>query len=544
MEFTLEDLLPSDQQIRSVRLHEPADVAIGLMYQHRFGQLPVLAENGEFLNKVVTFESVLQAVQSFRTLTENLQVRDVARSVRSYPADADLLATLEDIHRDDFALIANDSKLLGIVTTADLALFFREYAQDLMEIEGIESRIKDAILTLYIDDGDGLTCAIAKASDRRAQLRRKVPAAIGVYLERMGIQRPEREREADALSDAERVLGLAESNKKFEDLTFDELTSVLLLHPNAPKLSQAKDGSELRGLLERVRDVRNTLAHFRRELSPEERRIVQFAAKWLESNLPIPAIPAPLSSAVLGTVAPLQAGEADSQPEGSYALLASYLQSQLGASSTTLTFAQIEGILGKKLPRSASEYRAWWSNDPSKPQSAAWLEEGWRTTSVNMSDRRLTFVRTDDRENAYISFFANLNSHLAADPTFTWKNASPHGQSWHELASLDQLRPELAKLFAAFTRRKQLRIEVYLDSGDRDSTKAVFDGLFARKDRLEEVFGEPLQWERLDLKRACRIAVYNRAQVLTDFANLGLLEWSVRKAIRLRQVFGPEFAQR
>src|SRR5579863_8250790 len=238
MEFTLEDLLPSDQQIRSVRLHEPADVAIGLMYQHRFGQLPVVAENGEFLNKVVTFESVLQAVQSFRTLTENLQVRDVARSVRSYPADADLLATLEDIHRDDFALIANDSKLLGIVTPADLALFFRENAKDLMELEGIESRIKDAILTLYIDDGDGLTCAIAKASDRGGQLRRKVPAAIGVYLERMGIQRPGREREADALSDAERVLGLTESNKKFEDLTFDELTSVLLLHPNAPKLSQ------------------------------------------------------------------------------------------------------------------------------------------------------------------------------------------------------------------------------------------------------------------------------------------------------------------
>src|SRR5208282_279609 len=143
MNITLEDLLPTDQQIRSIRLYESAASALNIMHQHGYGQLPIIGENEEFLDKVLTFESVLQAIQS-------LQVRDVAKTVRSYRPDADLLTTLEDIHRDDFALIADDS-ILGIVTTADLALFFRGYAQDLMEIEGIESQLKGAIRALYVD---------------------------------------------------------------------------------------------------------------------------------------------------------------------------------------------------------------------------------------------------------------------------------------------------------------------------------------------------------------------------------------------------------
>jgi len=32
----------------------------------------------------------------------------------------DLLATLDDIHRDNFALIVDGPKLIGIVTTADV----------------------------------------------------------------------------------------------------------------------------------------------------------------------------------------------------------------------------------------------------------------------------------------------------------------------------------------------------------------------------------------------------------------------------------------
>lgn len=381
MVFTLEDLLPADQQLRTVQPHEPVGRAINTMYEHGYGQLPVTGPNREFQGQVITFESVLRAIQCFRTNVETLLVRDAAQRVRSYPADADLLATLDDIHRDNFALIVDESKLIGIVTTADVAIFFREYAEDLMQIEGIESRVKDAIRALYAGDDGGLDSAIATVTDRAAEIRKRFPGAIQAYLARVGVTAPPLGSDRDARVEAEKKLGLPEAAKKFEDLTFDELINVLLRNACAPRLSQSEDVSELRGLLQQVRNARNKLAHFRGELTSEERRAIQFAAEWLENNLPAPLPEEPLlQPATTGTQVAARQEEGEG-PHGSYAPLAAHLEAlPADTASLSLTFQQIEAILKKELPRSASEYRAWWSNDPMKPQSAAWLDEGWRTT--------------------------------------------------------------------------------------------------------------------------------------------------------------------
>jgi CBS domain-containing protein len=545
MNITLEDLLPMDQQIRTIRLYESAASALNIMHQHRYGQVPAVGEDEQFLDKVVTFESVLQAIQSFHAFPETLQVRDVAKTIRSYRPDADLLTTLEDIHRDDFALIADDSKLVGIITTADLALFFREYAQDLMEIEGIESQLKGAIRALYVDAASDLSSAIAKASDRSAQIRKKIPSAIGAYLKKIGVAHEDQNQEEEALRDVEKVLGLQASPKTFDELTFDELITVLFSHPKSPRLSQSKDVSEVRRLLERVRNVRNTLAHFRRELSPEERRTIQFAAGWLENNLPAEPAEAATVTPITQVETHFQPEEPDLRPQGSYANLATFLQIQSeSTNSRTLTFSQIEDILGKELPRSASEYRAWWANDPTKPQSAAWLDEGWRTSAISMSDRRLTFSRTNDRENAYISFFAKVNSRLARGSGMQWKIPSSQGQNWHVLASLDKSRPDAATIVASFARKRRFRIELYIDYGDKDVNKRLFDSLFFQRHQIEGRLGEPLEWERLDQKRASRIAIYTKAQVLVDVDNLSLIDWAVRRAEQFRSIFENFFPSR
>jgi hypothetical protein len=59
--------------------------------------------------------------------------------------------------------------------------------------------------------------------------------------------------------------------------------------------------------------------------------------------------------------------------------------------------------------------------------------------------------------------------------------------------------------FNYYVRLHDAQVELYIDQGEREANKHVFDQLFASKEQVEEVFGEPLDWQRLDERRACRI---------------------------------------
>jgi hypothetical protein len=52
----------------------------------------------------------------------------------------------------------------------------------------------------------------------------------------------------------------------------------------------------------------------------------------------------------------------------------------------TLSFAEIERILGAPLPASAKSHRAWWGNQKeskTRPQAHAWLSAGFQVDAVN-----------------------------------------------------------------------------------------------------------------------------------------------------------------
>lgn len=79
-------------------------------------------------------------------------------------------------------------------------------------------------------------------------------------------------------------------------------------------------------------------------------------------------------------------------PEGPsrYDPLTRYLKG-LDASSVTLTFDQLQDILGFKLPAAAANHAQWWQASGTQPQARGWRDAGWSFVRADRRDQSVTF---------------------------------------------------------------------------------------------------------------------------------------------------------
>lgn len=64
------------------------------------------------------------------------------------------------------------------------------------------------------------------------------------------------------------------------------------------------------------------------------------------------------------------------------------------ADKITLTFDEIENVLGFSLPASARTHQAWWANQ-SRAQSWAWEGALYKTKDLDLKNQVVTFVRAE-----------------------------------------------------------------------------------------------------------------------------------------------------
>jgi hypothetical protein len=84
------------------------------------------------------------------------------------------------------------------------------------------------------------------------------------------------------------------------------------------------------------------------------------------------------------------------------------------------------------------------------------------------------------------------------------------------------------------------RVELYIDKGDKEANKKVFDELFAQKQAIEDSYGEPFVWQRLDTKRGCRIYAEVDAGLLEDENEWpGIQTAMIDTMIRFEKVLRP-----
>jgi hypothetical protein len=78
---------------------------------------------------------------------------------------------------------------------------------------------------------------------------------------------------------------------------------------------------------------------------------------------------------------------------GKYTPLGRYLRSQYSA-EVPMSFADIERIIGAKLPPKAQRQRAWWSNNAANNvMTREWLDAGFQTERVDVDHGTLVFRR-------------------------------------------------------------------------------------------------------------------------------------------------------
>lgn len=140
------------------------------------------------------------------------------------------------------------------------------------------------------------------------------------------------------------------------------------------------------------------------------------------------------------------------------------------------------------------------------------------------------------REEAYRAYFQGLLDELREKHHFTNAKAG-QPQSWYLFRS----GVPGVDYGTSFAQGSRVRAELYIDFEDSETNKAYFDRLYADRKDFEGAFGEALSWERLDARRASRVAVYCVGSIDSTPDDLNRIRaWAIERLLKFRSVFGPK----
>lgn len=148
-------------------------------------------------------------------------------------------------------------------------------------------------------------------------------------------------------------------------------------------------------------------------------------------------------------------------------------------------------------------------------------------------------VGVSETREKYRAYYQALLDELRNTHKFTnAKAAQP--QNWYTFASDNS---KIYKYSATFAQGRRVRVELYIDCGDKIRNEAIFDALYAKKDLIDAAYGASLEWDKLEEKRACRIAIYRDGDIDADSETLvEIKRWMVENLLKFKQVL-PKFVE-
>ncbi len=481
MLFPIEDLIKGRALI-TIREEDTVKSALELMITHDYSQLPIVDAQRK-LSGIITEKSIAETFHALGNAKKQMplfsqSVGHCRRKPVTLPRGRDIFEALEALERTAAVVVVDDNHVpLGILTDYDAAIFFRDYSQELIRVQDVETTLRDYIRHVFEDEGF-----------LRESINKQFP------------------RESQNPNDTGLVL---------EDLTLRQEIEFICSKPHWYRFQDYFGPKDLFYThMEAVRKIRNDLAHFKGNIGALEKNALLNAIDWLEGRPGIhlntsligdfisedattynttaaPTSPiSQLNSPILKDDVPtngdtplaheLLTGIPRAFRELTLWLKAQHSQRKKG-SKLGLLITDLERLIGEKLPTAAMEHRSWWLNDPDlQPHAAAWLRAGWIVESVDMTWGQVTFLHS--KGVLYQMFFRDLLREAQV--------GSEIYEEWGSLSISQYVRglrapntnvlaiPTMVKgigIKCTLTSHRTLRVEVYFHKRDREWNKKALE---------------------------------------------------------------------
>jgi CBS domain-containing protein len=239
----LSSVLPESQELLTVGPDMPASEALKLMEERGYSQVPIV-HGGEIIG-VFSYRSFSRGVvvAECRTHPGTLAVSEYSEKVPFARLNDEFQSVITALNENDIVLVGDDTKLQAVVTAIDILKYLYDVASPYVLAAEIELAIR-ALIGQCVNPDGLIDCA--KTSLSQFYEEGKLPKTI----------------EAMTVNDYVQIIGDGRNWPRFET-TFGGTRQ------------------STRSKLERVRDLRNDLYHFKKSMTSDEYDELVGLREWL-----------------------------------------------------------------------------------------------------------------------------------------------------------------------------------------------------------------------------------------------------------------------
>jgi len=245
----LNSVLPEYQQVVSVSPDLPAVDALKIMNERRFSQLPIVVNRavlGVFSHRSYSHAVVRHAQRTTKNQKFDpleLLVEDCLEKPTFAHVTDEFVEWFEFIDEHNFVLVGDPDRLQGIVTAMDILKYLYRVASPFVLIAEIELGLR-ALMNLAVTRETLANCARASLGGKYPEDR--IPVCV-------------------------------------EDMTFNDYVQIIVNGNSWDHFQPVIGGSRnrIRAKLEALRDLRNVIFHFKREMTVEEYQTLAAGRDWM-----------------------------------------------------------------------------------------------------------------------------------------------------------------------------------------------------------------------------------------------------------------------